>query len=176
MDTKALDAARVELDRADQAMDELIASKHLVEVQRRWLEFLDCFANVYNKLEIAVGKGDARWAAIARERKEDALLQYLEQARHAHTHGVEPVTLAQPGRIQAVAAKLMDPNKPEAGVVVTCDITNPHVKLVDVLNRGRIYAVPTMFRGAPFSTAHPTNVGLLALSYMSDLVASLRSS
>ncbi len=174
MDMKAFDAAQVELDRAHQAIDELIASKHLVEVQRRWSEFLDCFARVYNKLEIAVGKGNARWAVIARERRHDELLQYLEQARHANAHGIEPVTLAHPGKIQPVGAKLMNPDKANAGVIVTFEVTDPHVKLVDVTNRGRTYAVPTTFRGAPFSTAHPTNVGLLALSYLSGVVANLR--
>ena len=68
----------------------------------------------------------------------------------------------------------MDPSRPEPGMRAILEIRYPHVALVDVIDRGTIYVVPTRFRGNAISLAHPLNVGLIGLSYAEERVIEVR--
>jgi hypothetical protein len=176
MDAAQLERAQTEIERADQSLIDLGATKHLAEIERYWAAFLVHFERIFNRLEAAAGgRGDAWYGRIEQFRKKDALLSYLRHARNIDEHGLRMVTKREPGLIREIGAEPMDPARPEAGIRVVVEIRDPHVALVDVIDRDVRYTVPTTFRGNPISMAHPLNVGLLGLSYAEEVVIQARS-
>jgi hypothetical protein len=173
MDATILDRAQLEFDRANQSIIDLGATNHVGEIERHWAAFLVNFARAYTRLEAAAGKGSAWWAKIAHERKTEPLLRYLQHARNVDEHGFKLVIERQPGFIREVGSTPVDPVRPGAGMISTLEIQNPHVKLVDVIDRGVHYAVPTSFRGMAISP-HPLNVGLLGLSCLETVMVDAR--
>ena len=73
------------------------------------------------------------------------------------------VHLLLPLRSGAPLSSTSPRSLPGAGMVVTLEIRDPHVELVNVVDRGIEYGVPSVLRGSRI-TPHPLNVGLLGLS------------
>jgi hypothetical protein len=176
MDATHLARAQTELNRAHQSLDELGAKRHPEEIAYHWASFLVSFERIFTRLQAAAGgRGDAWFGKVEQYRKADPLLSYLLHARNADEHGLKAVVERRPGFIREVAAELVNPNDPRAGVRVTLERQDPHVALIDVTDRGIVYPVPTSFRGQTISAAHPLNVGLLGLSYADEMLAEARS-
>lgn len=175
MDTSHLARAQTEIERAHQSLIELGAATHLAEIERHWAAFLLHFERIFHRLEAAAGgKGDAWYGRVEQFRKKDPLLSYLLHARNVDEHGLKIVTKREPGFIREIGAEPMDALRPEAGMRVILEVRDPHVALVDVIDRDVTYAVPTSFRGSAISRAHPLNVGLLGLSYAEETVIQAR--
>jgi hypothetical protein len=175
MDASHLARAQTEVERAHQSLIELGATKHLGEIERYWAAFLLHFERIFHRLEAAAGgKGDAWYGRVEQFRKKDPLLSYLLHARNVDEHGLKMVTRRGPGFIREVGAEPMDPSRPETGMRVTLEVQDPHVALVDVIDRNVTYAVPKSFRGSAISLAHPLSVGLLGLSYAEETVIQAR--
>jgi hypothetical protein len=175
MDAAHLARAQTEIERAHQSLIDLGNTKHFGEIESHWAAFLVHFERIFHRLEAAAGgKGDAWYGKVEQCRKSDPLLSYLLHARNVDEHGLKPVTTREPGIIRTVAAEPMDPKHPEAGMNVTLELRDPHVALIDVVDRGTKYAVPTSFRGSAISRAHPLNLGLLGLSYAEEAVNQAR--
>ena len=182
MDRTALKAARTEFDRAFQNIDELASADHYAEVARHWAAFLVNAGRVFTKLEQAskiTAKIRAWWGKKVNERRSEELLRYVWHARNADEHGIRPVTDLHPGSIREVSPTNEEAEKlrrqmqnqplPYAPIALL-EIVNPHVKLVSVYDRGVRFDPPNTFRGAPISSPHPHNVGLLALSYIEEML------
>jgi hypothetical protein len=175
MDANLLARAQTEIEISDQALVGLGATKHFGEIERCWTDFLVHFDRIFKRLEAAAGgKGDAWFGRIEQFRKKDALLSYLHHARNVDEHGLISVTKREPGLIREMGAEHVDPARPEAGMNVILEVRNPHVALVDVIDRAVKYTVPTSFRENAISKAHPLNVGLLGLSYAEGVVIEAR--
>lgn len=175
MDAAHLNRADAEIAMAHQALIELGATKHPGEIERHWAAFLVHFERIFHRLAVAAGgKGDAWYGRVEQYRKNDPLLSYLLHARNVDEHGLLMVTQRKPGFIREADAMPMDPLRPEQGVMVTLEIRDPHVALVEVIDRDQRYPVPTSFRGNPIAPAHPLNVGLLGLSYAEEVVNQVR--
>ena len=175
MDAAHLARAQTEIEMAHQSLIDLGATKHFGEIERHWAAFLVHFERIFHRLEAAAGgKGDAWYGRVEEFRKTDPLLSYLLHARNVDEHGLRTVTKREPGLIREVDAEPMDPSRPEKGMRVTFELRDPHIALVDVVDRCVTYAVPTSFRASAISLAHPLNVGLLGLSYAEETVIQAR--
>jgi len=183
MDRKAIEAARIEFDRASQSIDDLASSNSYADVERHWSAFLTSAGRIYSKLEQGSkkhGNSSAWWGRKLGERRADPLLRYLWHSRNADEHTIEAVTLQHPGTINEVVPTIAETENfhrqmksqplPYAALGVF-EIVNPHVQLVDVIDCGVKYAVPHEHLGQQISAPHPNNIGLLALAYLSEMLS-----
>lgn len=93
MDRRAIEAARVRLERARAAAAGL--GQHRSAAKLAWGEFLMAFGGFYAKLEQgaeASSESRAWYHARRLERADDELLNYLHHARNGEEHGIAPVT------------------------------------------------------------------------------------
>ncbi|MDB5616218.1 hypothetical protein [Tardiphaga sp.] len=171
MDRALLQRAQTVFDRADQCLVDLGATKHLDEIEMHWAYFLVNFERIFHRIAAAAGgPGDAWYGRVATFRKTDPLLKYLLHARNADEHGIADVTQQKPEQIREVGVTPISPND-ATELTVHFDVVDPHVALTDVIDRSVSYSVPTTFRGGAIATAHPLNVGLLALSYAAEVLS-----
>ncbi|MDX3965173.1 MAG: hypothetical protein QHD01_01080 [Bradyrhizobium sp.] len=176
MDQALLNRAEIELEHADQSLRQLSDTKQVDEVAYHWANFLGAFDRIFNRIGAAAGgNGNAWFGRVEQFRKADPLLSYLMHARNAQEHGLLAVAEERSGFINLIGAEQMEIADPKAGIRVTFDIQDPHLALVDVKDRGVLYAVPTSFRGRPISAAHPLSIGLLGLSYIEEVLVEARS-
>ena len=97
--------------------------------------------------------------------------------------GIQAVTQQHPGMIKSVEptpeewedfhSKMQGQPQPY-GALAMLEIVNPHVMLVDVIDRGVRYCPPQEHGGSAISSPHPNNVGLLALSYLDSMIREAR--
>jgi hypothetical protein len=182
MDRKAVDAARIEFDRAFQSITDLGSATHLAEIERHWSAFLVAAGRVYTKLEQgakAHPRSYAWWSQKVNERRQDPLLSYLWHARNADEHTLGAVTHKDPGYarpVEPTAQERAQFEKEMVGfphpfaVLGVVEAQFPHVKLLDVVDRGVIYKVPHVHKGGSIANPHPNNVGLLALKYLEETI------
>jgi hypothetical protein len=184
---KAVEAAQAEFDRAAISLDDLAAASDFGEVERHWAAFLVSAGRIYSKLEQGAktsGISQAWMGQRIHQRRTDALLSYLWHARNADEHTVEGVTDRHTG-----GTKFVDPSQEEMaefertmaaqgrpyvslGLV---EVVFPHVKLLDVTDRGVRYPIPQTHLGQAISNPHPNNIGLLALAYLEAMIAEART-
>jgi hypothetical protein len=194
MDPKAIEKARSRLRVAEKAIRELEKAANHQEFSDSWYSFLTAAKNVYTSLEQG-SKMSARsrqwYGAKKRERKNDALLQYLFQARDDDVHGLNPVTVLDPGRLVVGAFKPGMSNSIDAHIStdemgrptihklksldrkpILIEDRAPHTKLGTVTGRGNIkYLPPNSHMGKALESNLPIPVARLAISYLTGLVA-----
>lgn len=182
MERKAIETARIEFNRAFQSMDDLLASQHFAEIERHWSAFLVNSGRVYTKLEQGSkisGRSRAWWGKKIHERKIDPLLRYLWHARNADEHTIMAVTEQHPGAVTEVqpTAKEIEEfhqqmqNQPHPYVgLAMVEVVYPHVRLVNVVDRGVQFDIPSEHLGSTISAPDPKSVGLLALAYLEAMI------
>jgi hypothetical protein len=172
MNRKAVDAARAEFNRARdnvEALATLNPATDFEEIQTRWAAFLSAADRMFNKLKEGskASPQSTQWYGTKIHiRRNDPLLCYIWHARNADEHTLEIVTQNQPGRIVEVEPTPEERDtfertrgdRPAAftGHAVL-EITQPHVRLLDVMDRGVRYS-------PPLGCIKPFNTGMLALS------------
>lgn len=125
---------------------------------RRWSEFLVEHQRWFTRMQQGLERGpSAAWfGKLKGRRKTDPLLCYLHQARHVDEHGLEPITGTQPGSVGiGVGGGFVHIEKLriERGVIthlsgsqnggpIKVRITEAHLKLNQVENRGNVYTPP----------------------------------
>ena len=111
--------------------------------------------------------------AKMRERESDPLLCYIWHARNVDEHGLEVVARKQPGFIRQVPPtpgerEFFERTKHERPAAFTghmaLEITEPHVRLLDVVDRGACYRPPP-------GCIKPYNTGMLALSRLEPILS-----
>jgi hypothetical protein len=108
MKRKAVESARVEFNRAREAMKALATSNNFDEIARHWAAFLVAAARIFTKLEQGskdFQKSRAWWSTKIHQRRNDSLLRYLWHARNADEHTIEAVTLTHLARIMHHAGR-----------------------------------------------------------------------
>lgn len=94
MDSEAVEQAKVRLQKAEKALQELQAATNYDGAESAWIDFLVAASTIYSKLQQGAksnAKSRAWYASKKKERKEDPLLRYLHQARNSEEHGTERV-------------------------------------------------------------------------------------
>ena len=184
MDLKAIEAARVNFMHASQSMDDLAAATVFAEIQRHWAAFLVNAGRVYTKLEQGSKtkpKSIAWWGKKWHDRKKDPLLCYIWHARNADEHTLIPITQVMPGGVTPATptpeelARIHEALKPRMdlmpdGDLAIFDVVEPHLKLLDAIDKGVRFPVPTTHKGEAISAASPNNIGLLALAYFDQMI------
>lgn len=178
MRAKAIAAAQVRLERARGAEAQL--SKRLLNFANmadQWAAFLVAANGVFAMLEQgAKGHIDSeKWFALRRgERRVDAMLQYVRQARHADEHGIDPITRNADWQMEAKSPNTSITYDAEGKATVHAVqhapfemlVTLPRLMLVEVRNRGVSYEVPAEFFGNPIPSAEPYIVANVVLQYL----------
>ena len=179
MNRKAVEAARIEFNRAKdniEALATLRPAADFEEIQTRWAAFLSAADRMFNKLKegASASPQSKHWYGTkAYQRRTDPMLCYLQHARNADEHTLEVVTKSQPGLIREVEPtpeereafeRTKGNNGPTAmtGHAVL-EITEPHVRLLDVIDRGVRYIPPP-------GCIKPYNTGMLALSILEPIL------
>jgi hypothetical protein len=150
------------------------------DVQRAWSLFLMDGHRVVGKLMGGVPKGhrSAVLDRIRADQSSDPLVAYLFHARHADEHGIQPVSVVDPGgfgiRNAAEGPALVNVSV-QNGVITDHGSVNTHVqvyaarcKLIAVRNRGVVYGVPSRHLGADLPDQEPRTVANSFLSYLAD--------
>jgi hypothetical protein len=178
MNRKAVEAARIEFNRARDNIEALATLKPAAdfeEIQTRWVAFLSSADRIFNKLKEgsqASPKSKHWYGTKVHQRRTDPLLCYLQHARNADEHTLEVVTQNQPGTIVEVeptpeereAFERTRGDRPAAMMGhAVLEITEPHVRLLDVTDRGVRYNPPP-------DCIKPYNTGMLALSILEPIL------
>lgn len=73
---------------AEKNLSSFCSAYHIAEQKQYWEQFLTSLDRISNKLKAGLSKEHPTVQRLIRNRKEDALLNYLEQARNTLEHGV----------------------------------------------------------------------------------------
>jgi len=162
MNRKAVEAARIEFNRAWDSVHALTAATEHDQIQTHWAAFLSAAARMFNKLRAgakAPPQSKQWYDSKVRQRQDDQLLCYIWHARNVDEHGLEFVTRKQPGFIREL------PPTPQTALTghAVLEITEPHVRLLDVVDRGVRYSPPP-------NCIKPYNTGMLALSRLEPIL------
>jgi hypothetical protein len=113
----------------------------------------------------------------------DALLSYLRNARGAEEHGIDPIAVQTRGGtvIDAVApggAIHIDELKYDgrsisikSGQPLRIRIDAARYTLLDVVNHGKRYAVPTSHLGSPLSGSDPVTLARAGLAFYEEFLS-----
>jgi hypothetical protein len=186
----AIDKAQARLAKARESLARVDASRNFAEFESAWTDFLTATNSIYSVLEQGA-KHDPRsrqwFGGKKNERRKDALLSYLHQARNADEHGIEPVAKRNPGHIaigrhgEAVHIKELIVGSdgqfrgefiPVNGRLPTIEIANPHAELVTVRDDrfGDSFDPPTEHLGLILADRSPLGVARLGFAYHAALV------
>jgi hypothetical protein len=173
MDKKAVDAARVEFNRATDSIDALGASNSFEEIQTHWTAFLTAAGRVFTKLEQGSKAKSANWFGTKiHQRRTDPLLCYIWHARNADEHTLQQITQQHPGSIVGVTPtpqevenfhRTMQQQPLPYKALAVLEVTVPHIRMLDVMDRGTRYSPPA-------NIPVPYNAGMLALSMLSAIL------
>jgi hypothetical protein len=178
MNRKAVEAARIEFNRARDNVESLATLRPAAdfeEIQTRWVAFLSAADRMFNKLKEgskASPQSKHWYGTKVHQRRTDPMLCYLQHARNADEHTLEVVTQNLPGRIVAVEPtpeerEAFERTKGDRPAAMTghavLEVTEPHVRLLDVTDRGVRYSPPP-------GCIKPYNTGMLALSRLEPIL------
>ena len=181
----SLNAAKAELRSADRSLSNMKAAPNFEIFEEEWRDFLNCIEKVWNKTERGCqsfrDKFQPWQGQFSRERKKDALLKYVKQARDADNHSIQEVAEVKPG------SRTIDFVNPKGGYIESMKIVNgnilefkgdpivvqdhpPTVVALKVKNNGNWYNPPREHKGVQLKTQHPVEIAELAINYYRNLV------
>jgi hypothetical protein len=158
---QASDQPKLELARARDAFQKMVAATSLDEYEEHWKEFLRRLERCWNKAHAHYGRSP-KWngwqGRIDKLRRKDPLLSYLVNARGAEEHSVNEISARHPGGIginpaegNSLCIEHMEINQ---GVIsirspqnLRIDFIPERIGLLPVINRGRTYDVPRTHLG-----------------------------
>lgn len=174
--------SREHLRRASEHALALARSDNVIEIEKHWKEFLHSIERCWNKA-LAHYSRSPKWSGwqgkYLKAREQDPLLAYARRARDADEHNIEEITEKTLGETSIVA---IDPAQPvmfsgrigPEGVTPhfehpnsnwTMHATPASIQLLPVVNRGKLYPVPTSHLGKPLTNGHPAALALLIIAY-----------
>jgi hypothetical protein len=192
MDPAAVDQAKVRLQKAEKALQELQVATNYDEAESAWIDFLVAASTIYSKLQQGAKPNatSRAWYDIKKtERKNDPLLRYLHQARNSEEHGIERVVArggnprdlpdGRPLKFgERVAKKIQiydKDNKTPMGEPMDAYLYGPSVGLVRVHDRrsNTHYDPPMQHLGQAISLDdnHIHGIGTIGLNYLKGIVA-----
>lgn len=190
MKPEALEKCRDRFRSCENHFDKLKKSKNYAEMRPFWYDFLVASSSIFSILEQGA-KGSNRSApwfgAKKHERADDPLLSYLHHARNADEHGISAVTKLDKPKIVLVAGgkpvaavgditgntgtfQNLDSGDPDLSKVTEMRVYRERAKLVDVVDRGKVYAVPMVHLRKPIDGSDPIIVAGSLISYLGLLL------
>lgn len=177
MEELALRKARNRLRAAENAFEQMRATKiGSPDFDHGWYAFLVAQNSFFSALEQGSKRGASKgWIdKIKNERKNDALLCYLQQARHSDEHSLRPTVVKTQRNIQVNQphTAAIDPatGKPNLKLIIGEEVNArfaPSAEtLLSVTNRGRTYDPPKTHMGQPLETTYPMKIADLCIQYL----------
>lgn len=178
--------SRIELARAEAALQAMEVSEDLEAFERHWQDFLHRLERVWIKCK-AQYKSSSRWQGwsgqIVGLRRNDPLLSYLKNARDADQHTLSAITARSPSELTLTAGgpqgralikrltidrdgQLAMEGDGELNVVFRPEQT----RLMPVVNRGRPYPVPRSHLGRPINPEDVLAVADAGFSFYANLL------
>jgi hypothetical protein len=173
------DQPQLELDHAKAAVGAMRASQSLDAFEEGWKEFLHRLERSCNKAAAHFHRSP-KWSGwqsrFARLRKDDPLLCYLMQARHADEHTVNQIVDREPERVGINPAQgdslyiermvirngTLSIRSPQA---LRIDFSPARTRLLPAINRGQTYPVPTSHLGQSIEPDNALLAAGLALEF-----------
>lgn len=158
---KPLTKARPELQDAKRALDAMLRSGDLDELDRNWVDFLRHLERVWNKAYAQLNSSSRKfqgWTERGRMqklRRQDPLVKYLRQARNADEHGIEELAMKT-----AAGAMTVSSRRPATILVQPATYV-----LVPVTSRGVVYPVPTSHLDKPLASTDPVLLATLGIAF-----------
>ncbi len=168
-----------ELARAREAIASMRASQSVEQFEEQWKEFLRRLERSWNKARAHFGKSP-KWngwqGRIENLRRTDPLLSYLVNARGAEEHTVNEISSRQPGGFGVNAAEgnslYIERMQFNNGVVsikspqrLKIEFFPARMTLLPVVNRDRIYGIPTSHLGTQLDPSNVVEVAQSALAF-----------
>ncbi|MBO0162590.1 hypothetical protein J0692_10140 [Vibrio alginolyticus] len=154
--------------------------------EEEWRDFLNCIEKVWNKTErgcLSFREKFQPWQGqFSRDRRKDALLKYVKQARDADNHSIQEVAEVKPGSKTIGFANKKNGSHIESLKIVNDNIVEykgdplivqdhpPTVVALKVKNNGNWFNPPREHKGQPLKTQHPVEIAELALAYYQNFV------
>jgi hypothetical protein len=155
-------------------------AKSLDEYEEHWIEFLHNLERAWNKATNHLSKspkyqGWSRRGQIEKLRRRDSLLAYLINARGAEEHSIKDITTREAGgiginpaignslHIKSIIADGAGNIAIDSDQPLKITFFNGGVKLLPVVNRGRLYPVPTSHIGKILRKDKPIVLAVLAV-------------
>jgi hypothetical protein len=161
------------------------AARSFRDYESHWQTLLSALEKSWQKMRASEPQMNSRFAPWLgkqeRFRKSDPLLQYLNQARDADHHGLDPILRRAPRnedrRSWAYDIALKDLVANRRKVVFGPEealedlFTSNWVELLPVRNRGRTYPVPGRHNGRAIEMVDPVSFGALGIEFYSAILA-----
>jgi hypothetical protein len=186
MASDPLHKAKKELRTAAFAIERMRTASTFGAFERAWLDFLSAVEKAWAKVGATCGPRSTKFqpwqGGYTKRRREDPLLQYLEQARNADHHGLEESVAYRPGSYTAVIqgdVEIESMTIDEHGriseyvgnVAPIIRETPPRAVLQAIRNRGETYLPPSKHAGPPFIPHDPIWVAETGLTFFVEYVA-----
>lgn len=187
------DAPHREIARAELAIAAMRSASSIDEFDEQWKQFLHRLERIWNKAIAHFGRSPkwGNWAAkYEKDRRQDMLLSYLCNARGAEEHSTADVTGRERGGIGIGLAdgvgiqpdgsvrieRLIIESSPERIHIQSVQPLKvtffpEKVRMEPVVNRGRMYSVPTSHLGKAFDSADLPAVAEVALQYYKSAIS-----
>lgn len=170
-----LTSARNEIQKSRDKIEEMKCASSLDDLEECWKQYLHRIERTWNKAKHQLQaspkfQGWTRRGAIEKLRSNDPLLSYLKNARGADEHTINDITGRQSGRIGINTANndgyigYLELSTKDGQVDIKTDtpldiIFIPEKTiLVDVLNRGKIFKVPTTHLDEKLNHIDPVSI------------------
>lgn len=184
-DTTPLAPAQRELEAAERCLAHMRAARSFRDYESYWKSLLSALEKSWQKMRAAEPQMNSRFAPWLgkqeRFRKSDPLLQYLNQARDADHHGLDPILRRAPRRDHRsswafdIALKDLVANRRKVAFgreeAIEDLFTPKRVELLPVRNRGRTYPIPGQHNGRGIKKADPVGFGALGIEFYSAVLA-----
>lgn len=176
---------RSELEKCADLLAQLEQASSISEFEDLWQRLLGHLERVWNKCQSHFSKSP-KWngwkGRYETQRRQDALLSYLTNARGAHEHTVGDITARVPGSVQIgagpggyahVRSLRIGPKGVEGDWDGDLAVTFSAARIdpLPVKNRGRDYPVPTSHLGKALESTSVISLGRAGFSYYRDLVS-----
>lgn len=177
--------SRLELRKAETAINAMANSADLETFEEHWKEFLRRLERTWNKAE-GQFYCDEKWrewqGRFAKLRRNDPLLRYLRHARNADEHTVAPITQRQESQLSMMAgpkghAHIRSIRIDQHGLLVI-DGDGPlklsfhpeQMHLLPVENRGTIFPVPTRHLDKSINPTDVLSIARAALAFYTNFL------
>jgi hypothetical protein len=183
----AVDKARKRLAKASACLERIEASRSFGEFESAWTDLLIALDDIHTTLEqgAKTNPQSRQWyGGKKNERRKDALLSYLHQARNADKHGIEPIASHKPGGVKIsegarptfILKTAVKDGKaslelhPVEGPGM--EIIPPSAELIPVrFDRfGDVFEPPTQHLGSILPDTSPLTIARLGFKYHEELV------
>ncbi|VVP01685.1 hypothetical protein PS862_02881 [Pseudomonas fluorescens] len=181
-----LNHPKANLNAAEQAITAMIGAQSFAQYESEWREYLGHIEKAWIKVERACVSFQAKfqpWQGKFQSlRKKDMLLRYLKAARDADNHSIQDLASIENGYrainfansnggyIENLTISNGEIIEYSGDPIIVTDVP-PRPVALPVKNNGSWYNPPTSHLGNAITTAHPTELAMLGLTFYNGFIS-----